>query len=106
MMNALHYIPSDDNGIAFLEFDLPESKVNTLSESVMRELGDLLDGDLCSDKINMLAVFFEKILFKGEDDSNTIGKAADFMHSPKNLSVASSATAQSSAPGKCGDRRN
>jgi 3-hydroxyacyl-CoA dehydrogenase/enoyl-CoA hydratase/3-hydroxybutyryl-CoA epimerase len=69
MMNALHYIPSDDNGIAFLEFDLPESKVNTLSESVMRELGDLLDGDLCSDKINMLAIVSRKpgIFIAGAD---------------------------------------
>ncbi len=55
-MNAMNLIPPNETGITYLEFDLPDEKVNKLSSSVMTELMGLLDGDLNNDSIRALVI--------------------------------------------------
>ncbi len=59
-MSAWTFIPPDTNGIAFLELDVPDAKVNVLSASVMLELDALLDDALSAKKIKALIVSSRK----------------------------------------------
>ncbi len=59
-MNALYFIAPDSAGIAELVIDLPHEKVNKLSELVMNELDDLLDGDLKNPEIKALIIASRK----------------------------------------------
>ncbi len=55
-MNAMSLIPPDDAGIAYLEINLPEEKVNKLSAAVMAELDVLLKGELQNKEIRALVI--------------------------------------------------
>ncbi len=55
-MKALNFLPPDDAGIAYLEIDLPDEKVNMLSSNVMTELKALLSGDLADKSIRALVI--------------------------------------------------
>ncbi len=55
-MKSMNLLPPDEAGIAYLEFDLRDEKVNKLSSAVMAELDGLLDGDLKNSSIRALVI--------------------------------------------------
>lgn len=60
MMKAMNIVPPDASGIAYLELDLPNEKVNKLSEAVMAELRALLDDELKQPGIKALVISSKK----------------------------------------------
>ncbi|MEE9369449.1 MAG: 3-hydroxyacyl-CoA dehydrogenase NAD-binding domain-containing protein [Pontiella sp.] len=77
-MNALCLFPPDESGIAYFEFDLPNEKVNKLSEIVMAELDALLDGELKNSNIKALVVSSKKQgVFIAGADINEIEQIKD-----------------------------
>jgi 3-hydroxyacyl-CoA dehydrogenase/enoyl-CoA hydratase/3-hydroxybutyryl-CoA epimerase len=77
-MNALYLIAPDEAGIAELVIDLPDEKVNKLSESVMAELDTLLDGDLKKPEIKALVMVSRKPgVFIAGADINEIERIKD-----------------------------
>lgn len=55
-MNTMNLIPPDESGIAYLQIDLPDEKVNKLSSTVMSELETLLKGELKNKSIRALVI--------------------------------------------------